>query len=381
MNIVFLVAFPFPYGEASSIRALNICKLLSYAGHSVHVISDFLSSNAYEADSICTYEGCLLSQPPIYKRFIRPKASMDALINYCNKHKVDCVLANARSDRFFSLASYCNKKNIPLFIENCEWYDISSFKLGVFDWRYYRNQRMLQEGFKKVDGFISISRFLNEHNSSYGKKTVRIPTIMDTSKVVYSYENHNKKLTLVYTGNPGTSKEYLAPIITALSEDEVLKRSVEFHIYGPSIKTVIKNIHDSKLLQKAGDSVIVHGKIEQQKMPIIMCEADYLVFVRPNRRSSNAGFPTKFGESMAAGTPVITNDTGDISLYLKDGVNGFLLNDGNCEDVKRILYRALDMHDEEKYEMRINARKTAENSFDYKVYKETVDILFGKVTI
>ena len=375
MNVVFLVAFPFPYGEASSIRALNLCRLMHFAGYDVHVICDFLSDHANVADPFCTYESCLKKQPPIYKRFLRPKASLQALADYCENHKVDCVFANARSDRFFALVNYCNKKHLPLYIENCEWYDISSYKLGVIDWRYYINQRMLQEGFKKVDGFVSISRLLHDHNPSFGPPSVRHPTIMDVSKVDYSPVNNNSVINLVYTGSPGTSKEYLGPIISAFSQDEELQRRVAFHIYGPDRKTIIKNIGEERLLEKTRNCVFIHGRVAQEKMPGIMLNADYLIFIRPDRRSSNAGFPTKFGESMSAATPVITNDTGDIGLYLKDGVNGFLLEEGTDVCVKETLKRIAALSPEEAKEMRMNARKTAEQHFDFRAYTEDIQSL------
>lgn len=73
------------------------------------------------------------------------------------------------------------------------------------------------------------------------------------------------------------------------------------------------------------------------------CEADFSIFVRPDRRSSHAGFPTKLAESLAAGTPVITNNTGDIGLYLKDGENGFLLKDGTQKSVKDVLDKLIQI--------------------------------------
>lgn len=375
-NIVFMVAFPFPFGEASSIRALNICKLLKYSGYNVHVIADFISESIGDADMYCTFQGCLSKQPPIYKRFQRPKAAVKALEKYCENNKVDIVLANARSDRFSSLVRLCRKKRLKLIIESCEWYDISSYKLGRFDWRYYINQNMIINGFKKVDGFISISKFLNDYNSSLGKKSIRIPTIMDVSKIIWKETLNNKKINIVYTGSPGTSKELLRPIIQALANNKVLQNKIVFHIYGPNIETVKKNIVDENLLSKVQTSVLIHGRVSQNQMPLILCNADYLIFIRPNRRSSNAGFPTKFGESMAAGTPVITNATGDIDLYLENGKNGFLLKDGSAETVQIILNKIIELGSDQIKIMRKNARKTAEKNFDYHHYINEIKKIF-----
>jgi glycosyltransferase involved in cell wall biosynthesis len=97
-------------------------------------------------------------------------------------------------------------------------------------------------------------------------------------------------------------------------------------------------------------------------------KSDFSIFIRPDRRSSHAGFPTKLAESMIAGTPVITNNTGDIGQYLKNGKEGFLLKSGYPEELKDIFLHILSLSREKLNEMRLNARRMAEESFDYRVY-------------
>ena len=41
-------------------------------------------------------------------------------------------------------------------------------------------------------------------------------------------------------------------------------------------------------------------------------------------RYTKAGFPTKVVESLASATPVITNITSDLEMYLKDGENSVI---------------------------------------------------------
>ena len=71
---------------------------------------------------------------------------------------------------------------------------------------------------------------------------------------------------------------------------------------------------------------------------------------------------------MAVGTPVITNDTGDICLYLKEGFNGYISNGIETKDIIDVLERIVNSKDT----LRQNARNTAENSFDYRNYIELV---------
>ena len=91
-----------------------------------------------------------------------------------------------------------------------------------------------------------------------------------------------------------------------------------------------------------------------------------------NRRSANAGFPTKLGECMTFGTPAICNDTGDISLVVQDRINGYLLKTKSVEEITETLRHILSLSVEQRVQMRTEARKSAETFFDYHNYREQI---------
>ena len=379
MNIVFLVVCGFPYGDASSIRALNICRALNEGACNVHVIADYSSKYSEKVD-FCTYETILpQGEKSFFTRQGLGKKSIVRLKEYCKKNTVDAVLLNARYDRYDKVVNFCRKNGIKVFVENCEWYHHSSFKLGLFDPRFWKNQNMIKKGFKQANGFISISRLLDEQKAQLGVPSVRVPTIMDIDTWEYNICNTTKPfIDIVYAGNPGKSKELLFPIIMAISQNRELQQKVRFHIYGPNYETVLKNIgkNNESVLRSLKESVFIHGRAKQTDMPNIMRSADYTIFLRPDRRSSNAGFPTKFGESMAVGTPVITNNTGDISLYLINGYNGVLLPDTDVKTIEKALLEEISLSDTERKKTRQAARVTAEENFDYKKYvSEIISII------
>lgn len=372
MNFVFIVAFQFPYGSASSMRARHLYRLLESAGHCVHVISDFDTVSQTPDCSAYSYESVFDRCMTFQNRQCAGAESVSVLKRYCAGHSVDCVLMNAKSDRLSRIAKFCKQKNIRLVIENCEWYDPSAFKFGKWDFRYYLNQKMLLKDFRKADGFISISRLLHEHNKSFGKPSVRIPTILDVENTAYSAGANYEKLVISYTGHPERSKEYLLPMIRLLAEKKDIAAQMEFHIYGPTYSEVLRNIGGEEgILKRAENAVFIHGNIPQDKVDEVLRSTDFILFLRPDRRSSHAGFPTKLGESFAVGTPVISNDTGDIGLYVKNGVNGFLV-DLSDESLERTVRNILNMGNEEREAMRWAARETAERNFDYRVYSETM---------
>ena len=114
----------------------------------------------------------------------------------------------------------------------------------------------------------------------------------------------------------------------------------------------------------------IFGRIPQDEVESKLREADFSIFTRPIRKSSDAGFPTKLAESMSVGTPVITNNTGDISMYLHNGKNGYITFENSKEAIYDIFNTVVHMNKNELMEMRKQARYTAMNSFSYEKYKD-----------
>ena len=308
---------------------------------------------------------------------------MKLLKNIINSDDVKAVLISGGTyDRFDSVRDICTKKGIPLILEVCEWYDIASFKLGKLDFRYNQFNKCITKSFFKADAFITISRLLEEHFKNSGKPTIRIPTVIDCSEFAYSEKTDNQKIKLIHAGTSvgKQRKEMFREIMFTLAEYKE-DCPFEYTIFGSNRSTVLENIgNDNQLLESLSDTVKIVGRIPQKEMLQKYCEADFSIFVRPDRRSSHAGFPTKLAESMAAGTPVIANDTGDIGLYLKDGFNGFLLKDGSQQSVKDVLDKIIDNY-EELQKMRQNARKTALNQFSYTEYKSALESLMNELSL
>ena len=377
MHILFVVTCSFPLGEASSIRAINLARMIVAAGYSLYIIADSKGTDCNDVP--CEYECVADKAKSFSQRNSIAKESVKRIKNYCDNHPVDAILMNARYDRFDSVLNFCKKKKIPLYIESCEWYHYGNFKLKFLDYRFWLNQKMIMLGFRRIDGFISISRLLDEHNKRWGGKSVRVPTIMDVDQIVYRTKAIKRdKIEFVYSGNPGVSKELLAPMISILANNREIKEKVVFHIYGVNRSQVLKNKKvNVQMLRSAGDSLIIHGRVSQEEIGSIVMNADFQLFIRPDRKSSNAGFPTKLGESMAVGTPVISNLTGDIGLYLNDGYNGYIVEGNTPQELERTITNILSLNQEEYESLRNNARMTAEQYFDYHKYIDYIANLFG----
>ena len=382
MNAIFVMSAPFPYGQAFSSRARNLTKLLCACGYHVHIISpksageeisDELAGVDYSVTHINDPKNALsLSGIGTAKPY------MNAVKAYLNHNKVDLIVSSSMVFVSGHLLKLAEKLQIPYIVEQCEWYDYTTFKYGKLNPYYREHIRMIEKKNRKVSGIIAISRLFEQHYSFQGVPTIRIPTILDVKNTRYRIKRNDITSDDVYhiafAGSLGKGKEKMEPVFKALIKINKSKRSIVFDIFGPSEKDLLINIDgDNNLWNQVKQYINVHGRIPQTKVENAVRSADFTIFTRPIRRSSNAGFPTKVADSMAVGTPVITNDTGDISLYLKNGVNGFLLGNGTEAEILNVFETLISFDSEQYICMRKNARNTAECNFSYSSYIEEMN--------
>lgn len=374
MNILFFIGSVFPFGSAWASRGRGFAKLFKSLGHKVHIIANYTYESGYIPGEIVELEGityqALRTKPNKFDRIYISLLGLLEIKKYINSNKVDLVVTSSIPQIFTQLRYYLNSQGIPLYLEQCEWFDPLNFKIGKFDPHYKSLVNNIEHNFEKSDGIIAISSFFENHYNKKGANVIRIPTILDTTEIEFSNQNKNLDgLRLVFAGNIGGKKELLYPIFKAL---ELLKDTskIKFDIFGPTKREILRNIdNDNSLIEGLKETLVIHGRVPQQAVNEKLRNSDFMIFIRPDRRSSNAGFPTKFAESMAVGTPVITNLTSDIGMYLNDGQNGFVVRDTSVVAMVNVLKRAIALTESEKIRLRSNARITAEVNFDYKNYK------------
>lgn len=378
MNKVLIVTdLSFPKGSAMASRLLSFCHIFHDLGYSVDVITTKSEDEKNKWIDKGFYSYYVVNSNRSYglQTLLGNENIKNAVDKYLDKNDVDFVFTTSLNMNFNRVYKTCIKHNKKIILEQCEWYDPSSFKFYQYDPRYINFNTNIKKRYLNVDGVISISRLLNDYYQSNDVKTIRIPSIVDIDEKKYNDDINNEKIHLIYTGNASRSKELLKPILLALNNNKYKDKFI-FDIYGLTKQQLLNNINDETLLS---DDVQCYGFIGQDKIEEKLLESDYQIFIRPNRRSSNAGFPTKLCESMSAGTPIITNDTGDIGLYLKDGYNGFVCKGNEEKDIEEVFDKILNLNRENYTNIRKNARKSAKDNFDYRNYLEIVKKLIEEI--
>lgn len=386
MQLVYISNSVFPTGAAYATRMSSFSKLFAELGWKTHIIVDHTNDKALLKDKCVSYGNvtfqALHTDFSLRTRLISPRLCLKALESFMAHNEVSLVVMNGCADRFELVARFLKKRGVPLVLDVVEWYHYSNFSGGWMNPFYLQHIVSMTKRFTKADGIIAISRLIEQHFSKYVTNVVRIPSIFDVINTPYNETTANQRIRLMYAGNPGRSKEPLSNVLLALYALEKEERNrFLLSIFGVSKDQIEENLGEVKhLLAELSDCVTIEGKVPHNTVLEEYRRSDFSVFLRPQRRSSHAGFPTKLAESMMSGTPVITNDTGDIGLYLNDNENGFLLKDNGPESLKETLKTIIDM-DPEHYRlyMRQMARKTAENCFDYRIYIAQIEKLFQSV--
>lgn len=145
-----------------------------------------------------------------------------------------------------------------------------------------------------------------------------------------------------YCGSLNEMKDGLGCLIRALSS---LQHSAEFRlrvIAGPhtdaEAEAILAAIRDGGL----EGMVDVEGPIPPMEVHRRLSACDVLVLPRPVSRQAEAGLPTKLGEYLASGRPVITTAVGVIPRLIEPGVEAEVIAPNDVAQLSGALGRMLE---------------------------------------
>lgn len=268
----------------------------------------------------------------------------------------------------------CRSFGLPLVIDSTEWYDrthVLGGRFGPLAADSELRMRCLQPLALNV---ICISSYLARYYSHKGCNVVRVPPLIESCVVDnanVAEEQADDSLTLVYFGVPGR-KERLPEIVDGIRRARALGLPVKLRLVG-----ITRHQLDHLMSRADGngdtvDGVTCYGFLPRPAALKLVAASDFSVILRPNLRFAEAGFPTKFAESLAAGVPVMANATSDIPQYLRDGIEGFLLKDASATAVERAVVAACSLSRAQRRQMRQSALQRARESFDYRIYVQPI---------
>ena len=237
------------------------------------------------------------------------------------------------------------------------------------------------EACRKISGVIVISQGLKDYFIEKGvspEKIHSVNMIVDTSRFEKLEKKSSEKY-IAYCGTDLNNKDGVDQLIRAFALFVSKHPDYRLYIIG-SIPLKNQKLGNLELVKSLGieNKVVITGIVSRDEIPQLLKNAEILALDRPDNLQAKYGFPTKLGEYLLTGNPVVVTKVGDIPLFLKDGESALLSAPNNTQDFADKLCWAIENPNKAKI-IGENGRKVAEQSFNYLTEtKKIVNIILNK---
>lgn len=253
------------------------------------------------------------------------------------------------------------RRRAKIFCEVTEHPDINGTAKSKF------NIVNINEALMKLDGLFVISNALKEYYAKIGVDIKRIHIInmfVDINRFEGIKKSRKEKY-IAYCGAVSYDKDGVNILIEAFSKFLKTHSDYRLRIIGKGL--TLDTISRLKLLAQdlgAKDAIDFTGPVLPEEMPQLLCDAMILALARPDNLQAKNGFPTKLGEYLATGNPVVVTAVGEIPCFIKHGENGFLSAPDSISFAEQLCYVADNYDDACK--VGLKGRELAYNAFSYK---------------
>ena len=325
MRIVIINTLPVPSGQASVNRFLGYARGLVKCGNEVVCLSS--------ARPLDEKEGCLEGVKYINcgkggrlsllfaLRTIRQNLKE-------NKYDIAIVICNSLL-MLYPVHWACKRAGTKMLMEKSEFpfvlmRDGQEIKSG---WRKAYGEWWNKMIGRILDGMIVMTTPLLDYYKPRLKsncKMVHIPMTVDASRFFIPKEESEYGDYIAYCGNMTGNKDGVENLIEAFAPVEKKCPDIKLLLIGgansPERMQELKEMVKDMGLK----NVIFYGRAPREDMPRLLTNAKMLCLARPTTTQATYGFPTKLGEYLATGNPVVVTAVGDIPRYLNDS-NSFIV--------------------------------------------------------
>lgn len=222
-------------------------------------------------------------------------------------------------------------------------YEVTEHPLVMAQHNRIRVQLLLNR-LKRIDYLFVISASLKRFFIQNGIPKNKIEVInmfVDASRFEGLQRTTTNKY-IAYCGTVSYDKDGVHILIESFAAFHKRYPDYSLEIYGRGVGNSIKEL--IKLTEEMGiaDSVVFTGKVSSSQIPQLLVNASILALSRPNNLQNQYGFPTKLGEYLMSGNPVVVTSVGEIPLFISDGYSGYLAQPDSVDSFVSKLFQAAD---------------------------------------
>lgn len=357
--MLYIIAGSYKPNIAATLRLLALVKGISDAG------LDYRLVFAYPNESFDIIGECsginrveyLWKKHPIKNKYLKFARSFWDVRRYVSKlpQGSPVLLINA-NDYLPIIIKY--KKRVRLYVENTEHPEV----LKVFP-------SILQSSYLKactqIEGMFVISSALKKLYEDMGvKKVSLLNMVVDPNRFISVCKSVGKEKYIAYCGSATNTKDGVDILIRAFALFCEKKQEYKLYIIGknPAFSDDKTNL---LLVNELGlkDKVVFTGEVPSEQIPQMLVDAEMLALARPDNRQAQYGFPTKLGEYLLTGNPVVVTAVGDIPLFLEDGTSALIAKPDDEKDFASKMLWVAEHHKEAK-EIGLRGKEVALSEFN-----------------
>ena len=346
MNIKLICGYPFPIGLSATNRIISYCKGLVENNNDVKVviINPTEDKNNIVNKEVCgVYKGIKFQYtwadtiwPSYYpEKFFVFILSFINSLTYVYKNnsgsKIDIIVSSYDSG-VVNIAYYFLSKIIKCkFVYIVDEYP-SPIRYGrkpfLFRWLSIKYLYTL------FDGIIVMTLTLKAYLRNKVRKETKFLVMPITVEPERFLDNRRpspvKGKYIAYIGELSDNKDGVNDLIEAFGLIAPEFPDLKLYIIG-STKNKFECRHFLELISKYNleERILLTGRVHRDFVPAYLNKAVLVALARPDTIRSQGGFPTKLGEYLATGRPVVCTAVGEIPNYLIDCENAFLVEPNN----------------------------------------------------
>lgn len=353
--IIFGDSFSFPDGDAATNRVHTYVKGFTEYDKRVYVIC-FLSEFNSIKDGIINktnfyypFEGKPRSKYFLIRRWNNFRKYINTIKYLIRINKVEnveaiIVYSTLLSTHLFSwLLSLLLKSRL---IKECSEHPLRSYQNGLINKKIGLLKLKIES--KLTDGIFCISNYLYDfylNNGIIPQKLFLVPSTVDPSRFTIKCKKPLNIKYIGYFGGLTFTRDSIGTLIRAYAFFTSQNPEIFLVIGGfstkPEREKLVTLINELNISEK----VILLDYLPRQEIIKYITFSEILVMVRGKDIESAASFPSKLTEYLSTGKPVVTVDVGEVTNYLKDNINCFVVKPENIEELANKLHYIINNYD------------------------------------
>lgn len=350
-RLIVISSGSFPYGGAATNRHLSYLKPFAKMGVETNVYllnkskHQSLLSNSDEGvyENINFKYTLLKKSNNVYlKSYNYLKSTINARkivlrdLKFSNLNKSTVILVLS-TDPFvlFMFIKLAKKYKVKIFHERTEYPFINQTSI-------FKRYRLLfyYPLLKKLNGLFVITEALVKFFQQYmdPEKIIRVPMTVEPERFQINRSESEYGEYIAYCGSMYGDKDGVPILLKAFDLFAEKNKNVNLVLIGDTRNKERFGLIESIYFKMANkERVFFTGKVERDQMPRLLVNATVLALARPDNIQAKGGFPTKLGEYLATGNPVVVTSVGEIPNYLKHLDNAYIAKPDSMEDFAKVL--------------------------------------------